>query len=186
MLYDYYRAIKNLYWRLQSMRNACVVTLSENGSRRRQDGEVEGLELTSSYKNTKITTNCWTTMDKKDWNLPKKVFHIWRQRSHNERVEEALSWYNKIPYPLGGWPQNWKKIISQRFSHMSGSSEPHIRLHPGSLALGEEEPPEHLALKASIAQVQELHRTRRNRHSTLGGGTQGFMCTGTHGKAMIP
>ena len=33
---------------------------------RRQDGRVEGLELTCSHENTKITTNCWTAIDKKD------------------------------------------------------------------------------------------------------------------------
>ena len=40
----------------------------------RQDGRVEGLELTSSYGNTKITTNYWATIDKKDWKLSKKIF----------------------------------------------------------------------------------------------------------------
>ena len=41
----------------------------------------EALELTSSHENTKITINCWTTIDKKDWNLPKEIFHIQRQDS---------------------------------------------------------------------------------------------------------
>ena len=42
-------------------------------------------------------------------------------------VGGALLWYNKIPYLPGGWPTNWKIIMSQRFSHrielspMSGS-----------------------------------------------------------------
>lgn len=40
----------------------------------RQDGRVGGLELTSSYGNTKITTNYWATIDKKDWKLSKKIF----------------------------------------------------------------------------------------------------------------
>ena len=59
--------------------------------------------------------------------------------------------YNHIPYPPGGLPTNWKIIITQRFSHRSESSEPQARL----LSLGvwhqEEEPLEHLALKASRA-----------------------------------
>ena len=38
-----------------------------------------------------------------------------------------------------------------------------------------EEPPEHLALKASRACAQELRRTGGNRDSILGGCTQGFM-----------
>ena len=37
------------------------------------------LELTSSHKHNKITTNCSTTIDlKKDWNLPKKIIYIQR------------------------------------------------------------------------------------------------------------
>ena len=40
----------------------CLATIKV--ARRRQNG-VEGRELTSSYKNTKITTNCWTTTNKK-------------------------------------------------------------------------------------------------------------------------
>lgn len=40
----------------------------------RQDGEVEGPELTSCHKNIKITTNCQIITDKKDSTLlnPKK------------------------------------------------------------------------------------------------------------------
>ena len=49
----------------------------------RQDGGVEGLELTSSHKNTNITTNCWMTIDKKDQNPP-KIFYTQIQGSHNE------------------------------------------------------------------------------------------------------
>ena len=44
----------------------------------RQDGGV-GLELTS-HENTKITTNCWTTINKIDWQLPKKISYSQRQR----------------------------------------------------------------------------------------------------------
>ena len=38
----------------------------------RQDGEVEGPELTSCHKNIKITTNCQIITDKKDSTIPKK------------------------------------------------------------------------------------------------------------------
>ena len=55
------------------------------GKCRRQDSKVEEPELTSSHRNNKITTNCQTTIDKKDWNLPKKIFYIQR-RSNNEIV----------------------------------------------------------------------------------------------------
>ena len=47
----------------------------------------------------------------------------------------------------------------------------------------EEEPPEYSALKASGIWLQELHRTEGKRDSTLGGHTQGLMCTRTQGKS---
>ena len=38
----------------------------------RQDGKVEGCELTSSYGNTKITTTVEQSSTSKLWNLPKR------------------------------------------------------------------------------------------------------------------
>ena len=43
-----------------------------------------------------------------------------------------------------------------------------------------------MALKGNKAQVQEHHRTRGKRDSSLGGHTQVLMCTGIQGKAVIP
>ena len=56
-----------------------------------------------------------------------------------------------------GWPANWKKILLWRFSHNSESSEPHFRLSILGFWHQEEDPPEHLALKANRAWVQEIH-----------------------------
>ena len=42
--------------------------------------------LKKKNKNTKITTNCGTTINKKMLDLPKKIPFIQRQRSHNETV----------------------------------------------------------------------------------------------------
>ena len=63
------------------------------------------------------------------------------------------------------------------------SSEPHVGLSRLSLATGGGVP-EHLALKASRACVQELQRNKGNRDSTLRGCTQDFTCTGTQHKAV--
>ena len=174
-------------WRLEkgfayNKQNWCQFKII-NRTERKQDGG-EGPKLISSQENTKITTNCWT-MDKKDWNLPKKIFYIQRQRrSHSETVGGAFLLCNRIPHPPGGQPTNWKIIISQRFSHRSETSEPHVRLSSLGGSHQKEEPPEHLALKAGRAWAQELHRTGGNRESALGGYTQGFTCTGTQGKAV--
>ena len=43
-----------------------------------QDGRVQGPELTSFHKNTKLTINCRTTTDIKK----KKIFYFQKQRSH--------------------------------------------------------------------------------------------------------
>jgi len=52
---------------------------------------------------------------------------------------------------LGGIPTNQKLVILQGFSHRSESSELHITLSSQGVQNSEEEPPEHLALKASRA-----------------------------------
>ena len=54
---------------------------------------------------------------------------------------------------------NWKLIGSQRLTYRSESSEPHIKPSRVGIWHREKEPLEHLALKASGACAQELHRT---------------------------
>ena len=57
-----------------------------------QDGGVEGCALTPSCKNIRITTSCWTIIDRKTLELTKNIPHIQRQRrSHNETVGGAQS-----------------------------------------------------------------------------------------------
>ena len=63
------------------------------------------------------------------------------------------------------------------------SSEPYIRSPPLGIRHWEEEPQEHLALRASGACAQELHSTGGNRDSILERCTQAFMCTASQGKA---
>ena len=57
-----------------------------------QDGRVEGHALTPSCENTRITTRCWTIINRKTLELTKNIPHIQRQRrSHNEMVGGAQS-----------------------------------------------------------------------------------------------
>ena len=71
--------------------------------------KIERLTVTSFQENTKITTNWWTTIDKKYWNLPKNTLYTRRKgSSHNEMVGGALSWYKKVLYLLGKWSTNYK------------------------------------------------------------------------------
>ena len=54
--------------------------------RRRQDDGIEGLEFTSSQRNTNITTNYWATIYKTDRTLPKK-----KKYSTSKDKEEAMA-----------------------------------------------------------------------------------------------
>ena len=59
---------------------------------RNQDGRVEGRALTPSCENTRITTTCWTVIDRKTLELTKKhTPHPKQRRSHNETVGGAES-----------------------------------------------------------------------------------------------
>ena len=58
-----------------------------------------------------------------------------------------------------GSPIDWKLTGSQRLTYRSESSEPHIKLSCAGIQHWEKEPLEHLALNASEACAQELHRT---------------------------
>ena len=58
-------------------------------------------------------------------------FYIQRQ-SHNEAGGGVRSWNNQIPYRVGGWPTNWKMIISQRFSHRIKRCDIYIHTHTPS------------------------------------------------------
>ena len=90
------------------------------------------------------------------------------------------------PYLLGGRPTDWKLTGSQRLTYRSESSEPHIKSPGLGIRHWEKEPLEHLALKASGACVQELHRTGGDRDSILKRHTQNFTCTGSQDKTKAP
>lgn len=56
------RVVKDLEFRATEVK-------AISGKEKGEDDRVEGLKLTSSHENAKITTNQWTNMDKKDWKL---------------------------------------------------------------------------------------------------------------------
>ena len=81
-------------------------------------------------------------------------------------------------------PARWATYRLERLTHRSESSKP-----KGFPLLGVwhwEEPPQHLALKASGAYALEFHRTRGKGDSTLEGNTQALRCTESQGKAETP
>ena len=48
-------------------------------------------QSTYTTKHTKITTNCWTTIHKKDWSLPKKKKKIFYIQRYKEETRGALA-----------------------------------------------------------------------------------------------
>ena len=77
-----------------------------------QGGVGEGLEFTSSHENSKITTNCWTTTDQKDWNLSKKhTLHPDKEEATMRQLGVGVGerFHDIIKsHPLGGQATNWK------------------------------------------------------------------------------
>ena len=135
---------------------------------RRRDSRVEGLELTSSHKNSKITTNRWTTINK-DWKLPKKILYIQRQRRRSHSRGSTFSVQsNSI---LVGWATYTleNNYIAEILPQEWESWAPYQAPQPGGLS-SEGGAPRAFGFEGQ----QKLYRPGGNRDSTLGGHTQVF------------
>ena len=112
------------------------------------NNNLAGIQVTTTHENTKITTDCWTTIDKLDLNLPAKTFYTHRRKKKSQWDEEG-HFHNIIKSQTCWWATRvWKTITSQMFSHRSEGSEHHIRFPSLGVLCLEDEPPEHLDLKA--------------------------------------
>ena len=164
-----------------------LILKSLRGRRLAQDGRVEGRALTPSCESTKITTNCWTIIDRKTLELSKND-------TPHPKAKEKPQWdgrrgaitIKQIPYQLGECLTNWRTLIAQKSTHWSEGTEPHIRLPNLGVQQQEEEFLENQTLKASGIWLQDFERTQGNRDSTLGGHTQSHVCIGTQGKEQWP
>ena len=152
-----------------------------------QDGWVEGHALTPSFENTRITTNCWTIIDRKSLELTKKD-------TPHAKTKEKPQWDGRRgaitiksnPITAGGWLTNWKTLIPQKSTHWSEGTESHVRLLNLGVWQREEEFLENQTLKASGNWLKDFGRTGGNRDSTLGGHTQSSVHIGTQGKEQWP
>ena len=71
------------------------------------------------------------------------------RRSQNKMIEGVHLWYNQIPYTLDGWPISWRKLYYRNSPIKEWEFWTPCPAHqPGSMHW-EEEPLEHLVLKAS-------------------------------------
>ena len=56
----------------KSPKLSIISNIKIHSQRRNQDGRVEGCALTPSCENTRITTSCWTIIDRKTLEFTKK------------------------------------------------------------------------------------------------------------------
>ena len=71
----------------------------------------KGPEITSSQWHTKFSTICRKTTNEKDWNLPGKIFHIYKHKKGTTvRPGGGVdSWYNQsyMPQVTHKWENNY-------------------------------------------------------------------------------
>ena len=72
-----------------------------------------------------------------------------------------------------------------KFSHFCEGSEPYIRLPSLGIWQRDWDSPGNLTLESSGICLQDFHRTRGNRDSTLGGHKQNLVCAKTQGKGAV-
>ena len=151
--------------------------------KRVQDGGEEGRALTPSCENTRITTNCWTIIDRKTLELTKKD-------TPHPKTKDKQQWDGRRgeitiksnPIFLGGWLTNWRTLIPQKSTHWIEVFEPHVRLPSLGVRQREEEFLENQTLKVSGIWLPDFDRTGGKRDSTLGGHIQSSVRIRTQGK----
>ena len=120
------------------------------------------------------------------WKIPKKILHTKRHKGGHVKTEAgAPTRYKQSHTCQVGSPQTGKST-SQKLTHRSESCKPHVRFPRLGVWHWDEEPREHLVLRASGACAQELHRTGGNRDSTLERCIHAFTCTGSQAKVETP
>ena len=151
-----------------------------------QDGGVEGCALMLSCESTRITTNCWTVIDR-------KTLELTRKDTPHPKTKEKLQWDGRRgtitiksnPITTGWVTHKLENIIPLKSTHWSEGSEPHVRLPNLGVWQWEEEFPENQAWKASRIWLQDFDRTGGNKDSTLGGHTKSSVLIRTQGEGAV-
>ena len=152
-----------------------------------QDSRVEGHELTSSYENTKITTNWWTTIDRKMLEPTNKdILCPKTKKKPQQDGRRSTTAIKANPIPAGWVTHKLENNYIAEVLPQEWKFWPQVMLPSLAVWQWDEEPPENLALKASGILLQEFHSTRGNRNSTLGGHTQGLVHTTAQDKKQWP
>ena len=151
-----------------------------------QDGGVEGHAFTPSCESTRITTNCWTIIDRKTLELTKKD-------TPHPKTKEKPQWDGRRgaltvksnPITAGWVTYKLENTYTTEVHEWNEGSEPHVRLPNLGVQQQEEEFPENQTLKASRIWLQDFNRTGGNRDSTLGGHTQSRVRIRTQGEGAV-
>ena len=152
-----------------------------------QDGGVEEQALTPSCKSTRITTNCWTIIDRKTLELTKydtphpktKEKPRWDDRRGTITVKSNRMTAGWVTHKLENTYTTEVHPLEWRFWASRQASQPGVQQW-------EEESPENQTLKASGIWLQDFDRTGGNRHPTTGGHTQSSVRIRTQGKEQWP
>ena len=152
-------------------------------SRLVQDGRVEGRVLTPSCESTRITTNCWTIIDRKTLEHTKKD-------APHPKTKEKLQWDGRRgtttikSNPItAGWVTH--KLENNYTTHWSEGSESHVMLPNLWVWQREGEFPEKQTLKAGRIWLQDIDRTGGNRDSTPREHTQTSVHIRTQGEGSV-
>ena len=155
--------------------------------RRNQDGRVEGRALTPSCENTRITTSCWTIIDR-------KTLELTRKDTPHPKTKEKPQWDGRrgaITVKSNPITTGW---VTHRLAN-TYTTEVHPlewrfwaprQLPNLGVPQWEQEFLENQTLKPSGNWLQDFDRTGGNRDSTLGGHTRSSVHIGTQGKEQWP
>ena len=152
-----------------------------------QDGRVEGRALTPSCENTRITTSCWTIIDRKTLELTKKDIP-------HPKTKEKPQWDGKggeitvksNPITAGWVTHRLENTYTTEVHPLEWRIWAPRRLPNLGVWQWEEEYLENQTLKASGISLQDFDRTGGNRDSTLGRHTQSSVLIGTQWKEQWP
>ena len=153
---------------------------------RNQDGGVEGHALTPSCENTRITTSCWTIIDR-------KTLELTRKDTSHPKTKEKPQWDGrrgaitvKSNHITAGWVTHrlentyTTEVHPLEWRFWAPSQVPNLGVWKQ-----EEESLENQTLKASGIWLQDFNRTGENRDSTLGGHTQSNVHIRTQGEGAV-
>ena len=151
-----------------------------------QDGRAEGHALISSCDSTKVTASCWTT-------IIRRMLEPTKGGYPHPKTKEKPQYYGRRsaitkkskPIPAGWATHKLENNNTKKLSHCwERFWAPHWASQPGDLAKGLGIPRKS-GCEGQKDLLQDFHKTRGNRDSTLRGHKQNLSCTRTQEKGAV-